>query len=91
MGVCLMILSSWQLIALRRNVSAKTLSVLFFFGGFVFWTAGIILLMEGLRGHQGLQEAPLMLSIGGFKYAYSSSLWVHARQSRIREEELLGE
>jgi magnesium-transporting ATPase (P-type) len=79
MGICLIILSVLQVVALWRDFDARILSILFFLNGFVYWTAGIILGAEGLLGHQGLMEAPFMLCIGAQAFALSASLRVNSR------------
>lgn len=81
MGLCCCGIGGAQLVALTLR-NDLVLSVLFFLGGFVFWTAGIILGAEGLLGHQGLMEAPFMLVLGGHKLALSAALRVYSRQGR---------
>jgi hypothetical protein len=74
MGLCLIVLASFQLFTLYRGGSDKTLSLWLFLSGFVYWTAGIILAAEGLLGHQGLMEAPFMLYVGAHKFTHSAKL-----------------
>jgi hypothetical protein len=78
MGVCLIILASLQVWTLYRRGRDKTLSILFFLSGFVYWTSGIILAAEGLLGHQGLMEAPFMLYVGAHKFTHSAKLMADA-------------
>lgn len=82
MGICLISLSSVQLLALRREATALTLSILFFLGAFVFWTAGVTLSIEGIASHQGFIVALFMLVIGGYKVMISAALWAHYRIGR---------
>lgn len=79
MGICCLSLGTLQAIALWRRASYRTLSILFFLSGFVFWTAGIILGAEGLLGGQGLMEAPFMLYVGAHKFSHSAALMAHGR------------
>lgn len=79
LGICLIAIGIAELITLEYGrrigvIQRKVLTILFFLGGFVFWTAGIILGAEGLSGHQGLMEAPFMLYVGAHKIAYSASM-----------------
>jgi hypothetical protein len=74
MGLCLVVLGGAQILTLHRRGTDKTLSILFFLSGFVYWTAGIILAAEGLLGHQGLMEAPFMLYVGAHKFTHSAKL-----------------
>jgi hypothetical protein len=85
MGLCCVSLGLLQCLALWRNAAPKTLSILFFLSGFVYWTAGILLGAEGLLGHQGLMEAPFMMYVGAHKVTHSASLWVHALQRPTHE------
>ena len=80
MGLCLAGIGALQLLMLWRNTT-RYLPVLFFLSGFVFWTSGIILGAEGLVGHQGLIEAPLMMALGAHKFVVMSSLIARARTS----------
>jgi len=82
MGLCCCAIGGAQLVAMARNCSDNILSALFFLGGFVFWTAGIVLGAEGLLGHQGLMEAPFMLVLGGHKLALSAELRAKFRRGR---------
>lgn len=73
MGLCCAGLGTLQLVALWRN-AYRVLMLLFFLGGFVLWTAGLLLGVEGLAGHQGLMEAPFMMTVGVHKFVVSASL-----------------
>jgi hypothetical protein len=73
MGLCLSLLGTLQLLALWCNAYLK-LSFLFFLVGFVFWASGLLLGAEGILGHQGLIESPLMLFIGIHKIVASVNL-----------------
>jgi hypothetical protein len=75
MGLCCAVLGSLQLLALWRKATMRTLAVLLFLNGFVFWASGITLGAEGLLGHQGLMEAPFMCYVGAHAYAHSTALW----------------
>jgi hypothetical protein len=79
MGVCLTVLSLMAIAALLRQARSNTLSILFFLNGFVYWMSGTILGAEGLLGHQGLMEAPLMLCMGAQAFALAASLRVYNR------------
>lgn len=81
LGVCLTGLGLLQLMALWRDC-ARTLAALFFLSGFTFLTAGFILGAEGLIGHHGLQEAPLLIVIGLFKLLVMSNLIVRRQKDR---------
>lgn len=70
-----------QLLAIRLNKVWLT-AVLLWLGGFVCWTSGVILGAEGLLGHQGLQEAPLFCTLGGYKFLVSNILVAHHRKNR---------
>jgi hypothetical protein len=72
MGLCLTVLSVTHAAARLRRSSNHIVSIVLFLKGFVFWTAGITLGAEGLLGHQGLMEAPLMMWIGAEAFSYSS-------------------
>lgn len=74
MGLCCVILGGLQILTLKRGGTDRTLAILFFLSGFVYWTAGIILSAEGLLGHQGLMEAPFMLYVGAHKFTHSAKL-----------------
>jgi hypothetical protein len=79
MGLCCTMLGGWQALTLwhskqRNMLAARLLSLLFFLGGFVLWTAGVMLATAGLLGHQGLMEAPFMMIVGGHKFVISTRL-----------------
>jgi len=79
MGVCCTMLGAWQSLVLWRSrqngaLARRWLSLLFFLGGFVLWTAGVMLAAAGLLGHQGLMEAPFMMIVGGHKFVISTRL-----------------
>lgn len=80
MGCCLLGVGLSQLLALYKDSSARVLSFLFFLSAFVFWTAGLILGAEGVLGHQGLMEAPLLLYIASHKLGISAELYAHHRK-----------
>jgi hypothetical protein len=82
MGLCLTLLGALQLLAVWLRAGPLTLGILFFLSGFTFWTAGIILGAEGLLGHQGLMEAPLMILIGAFKFVHCAVMVVQDRKNR---------
>lgn len=84
MGICCTILGGLLMLALRREASAGTISILLFLNGFVYWTAGIILGAEGLLGHQGLMEAPFMMVVGGHAFAHSAALRVYSRREKTQ-------
>ncbi|OBJ05242.1 hypothetical protein [Mycobacterium sp. 1465703.0] len=86
MGVCCCAIGLAQVATLAWRRSSLVLSVLFFLGGFVFWTAGMILGAEGILGRQGLMEAPFMLVLGGHKLALSASLMNHHRAKQGTQE-----
>lgn len=83
LGVCLAGIGIAQLITLWRD-AARILPVLFFLSGFVFWVAGSILAAEGVLGHLGLQEAPLLLVIGAFKFITMINLVIRRRDRRAQ-------
>lgn len=72
-GICLILLSAGQLAAIANNRPRLTGGLLFL-SGFVFLTAGLLLAAEGIFGHMGLQEAPPMCIIAGYKFAQSAKL-----------------
>lgn len=80
MGGCCFLLGGLQVVALLRNATARTLSVLFFLSGFTYWTAGVILGAEGLLGHRGLMEVPFVIAVAGQSLALSISLMAHYRK-----------
>jgi hypothetical protein len=85
MGLCCMMLGTWQMLTLWRSrqggrLSGRMLGALFFCSGFVFWTSGLTLGVAGLIGHQGLMEAPFMLYVGAHQFAYSAELLARSRQ-----------
>jgi hypothetical protein len=75
-GTVCVALGVLQTVCIRRDKVRWTANLLWL-GGFVNWTAGILLGAEGLLGHQGLQEAPLFCTIGGYKFIVSSMLTSH--------------
>lgn len=81
LGLCLVLLAGLQILAIRRAMPATVLAILLFLSAFVFWVAGVILGAEGLMGHQGLQEAPLMIVIAIHKGAHSAHLWARYRKA----------
>lgn len=83
LGVCLIGIGLAQLVTLWRDAS-RVLPALFFLSGFVFWVAGSILAAEGVIGHLGLQEAPLLLVIGAFKFITMVNLVTRRRDSRAQ-------
>jgi hypothetical protein len=82
MGACCCLLGALQIMALWRNATAKTLSILFLLSGFTYWTAGVILGAEGLWGHQGLMEVPFVIAVAGQSLALSVSLMAHYRKEQ---------
>lgn len=86
MGLCCCGIGGAQLAVLAWRRTSLILSVLFFLGGFVFWTAGVILGAEGILGRQGLMEAPFMVVLGGHNIALSASLMNHHRASQRTPE-----
>lgn len=80
MGVCLIVIAAAQLILLAFNIS-RLLAVLFFLSGFVFWTAGLILLMEGLAGRQGLMEGPAYMTLGWHKFSIAGIFGAEHRKN----------
>lgn len=78
MGVCCVLLGILQMVAIHGD-KVRCTAVLLFLGGFVNWTAGIILFAEGILGHEGLMEAPFMCTVGAYKFIVSSTLTVHLR------------
>lgn len=73
LGICLVLLSAAQLVAIANDRPRLT-ATLIFLGGFVLLTAGLILFAEGIFGHMGLQEAPPMVVIAGYKFDKSAKL-----------------
>lgn len=82
MGLSCTTLAALLLFALWQNANEAVLSVLLFACGFVYWMGGILLGAEGLLGHQGLIEAPLMLIIGGQAHVHSAVLFSRYRSGR---------
>jgi hypothetical protein len=82
MGLCLLSLGVLQALTLWRR-AYRTLSILLFLSGFVFWTSGLLLGAEGLVGHQGLMETPFMLFVGVHKFVMSVNL-----RSKTQHQEL---
>lgn len=81
LGVCLTGIGTAQLLAIWRE-RFLLLSRLFFLSGFVLNTAGGLLFMEGLQGHQGLMEGPLLISFAIHKIVISVSLRNRVRIKR---------
>jgi hypothetical protein len=81
LGICLILLSAGQLTAIANNRPRLT-GALLFLSGFVFLTSGLIIFAEGVFGHMGLQEAPLMCIIAGYKFAQSAKLRAQFKQPR---------
>jgi hypothetical protein len=77
-GVCLASIGLAQLFVLWRNMR-RPLEWLFFLSGTVFWIAAAVFFAEGLLGHQGYQEAPGWVVIGGFKFVTMVALMVDRR------------
>jgi hypothetical protein len=80
LGVCLTGIGSFQLLVLWRN-AGRFLAILFFLSAFTFWTAGFILGAEGLAGHHGIQEAPLLIIFGVVKFITMSNVIVDRREN----------
>lgn len=71
----------------RRGIRALLpLGVLMFLAGFVFWTSAFLLGAEGLQGHTGLAEVPLLLWMGVIKFAFSSALITQAKKIKLQQE-----
>ncbi|MGV0041997.1 hypothetical protein [Mycobacterium colombiense] len=81
LGACLFVNGCAQLFILYRNTS-RGLATLFFLSGFTFWMAAFLLGAEGLMGHRGIQEAPLLFVIGAFKFVTMSVLIADRRKER---------
>lgn len=81
LGICLILLSAAQLVAIANNRPRLTGGLLFG-GGFVFLTSGLILAAEGIFGHMGLQEVPPMFIIAGYKFAQSAKLRTQFKKPR---------
>lgn len=81
MGLVCVILGVAQTFTIWRD-KIRTTAILIFLGGFVFWTAGILLGAEGLLGHQGLMEAPFLLYVGAHKFIHSNTLNTEYRRQR---------
>lgn len=79
LGCCLTVSGVLQLIAVWRN-NSRWLPALFFVSGFCFFMAGFLLGAEGLAGHHGLQEAPLLLVFGIVKFITMSNIMVERRK-----------
>lgn len=73
LGISLVLLSAAQLAAIANNRPRLT-ATLIFVTAFVLLTAGAIIFAEGIFGHMGLQEAPPMCVIAGYKFAQSAKL-----------------
>lgn len=86
LGVCLAGIGAAQLLLVWRNIE-RFLPLTFFLSGFVFWAAGFLLGAEGLLGHRGLQEAPLFITIGAFKFIVMSVLIANRRETKLRDHE----
>lgn len=85
MGLCLLFLGGGQLVAIA-NDRIRACAILIFLGGFVCWTAGIILAAEGILGHQGLMESPFMLTVGAYKFTHSGALSAEYRRDKKRRK-----
>lgn len=81
LGGCLAGIGLFQLLSIRRDC-ARCLITLFFCSGFAFTMAGALLGAEGLMGHRGLQEAPLLLVLGMFKFIMMSIMQADRRSRR---------
>lgn len=79
LGICAATLGALQVVAILVGRVRATIFLLYM-GGFVQWTAGIIFIAEGLLGHQGLMEAPYMLTLGALKFGQSLKLSVDYRR-----------
>lgn len=82
LGICCVVLGTLQLVALWFAVSPRTLSILLFFTGIVYWVSGTILFSEGLLGHQGLMESPFILYAGAHAFVLSAVLMADYRRER---------
>ena len=81
LGICLVVISSAQLAAIANNRPLLT-GTLIFLNAFVLLTAGLIIFAEGIFGHMGLQEAPPMCVIAGYKFAQSAKLRAQFKPSK---------
>lgn len=85
MGLALLFLSTTQAIALWRN-KFRWFAALLNLSGSVFWVAGFILGWEGLLGHKGLIEAPLMMLLAMHKFVIAATVRVDYRELAKAEE-----
>jgi hypothetical protein len=74
LGLCLFWITGLLIIGLWKRWSRTRIAVLIFLVGLVFWTCGMLLLVAGLAGHQGLLEAPFILSAGTYSFVHSAFL-----------------
>jgi hypothetical protein len=76
LGVCLTIIGLLQMVSIAAR-SDRLIGILFGVSGFVLWTAGTLLIAEGLAGHQGLMEGPLFLTLSVHKVLVSVSVFAN--------------